>query len=125
MPLRIDEIKINGSSISVPDENGFKRTKNKIWSSNTGRSASGKMLGDIVAVKYTLDFAWSKLTAQEVKNLETAVGTAAFFPVVFPEEGTGKTLTKNFYAADMTYGTKKYENGTEIYSDVSLQIIEQ
>ena len=125
MPLRIDEIKINGSKIPVPDENGFRRTKNKIWSSNTGRSASGKMLGDIVAVKYTLEFSWSKLTAQEVKDLESAVGTAAFFPVVFPEEGTGSSVTKYFYAGDMTYATKKYENGVEIYSDVILPLIEQ
>ena len=123
--MRIDEITINGSPIPVPDENGFKRTKNKIWSSNTGRSASGKMLGDIVAIKYSLEFSWEKLTAQEVKTLETAVGTTAFFPVVFPAEGSGDSITKNFYAGDMSYVTKKYENGVEIYSGVVLSLIEQ
>ena len=125
MLLRVDEITINGYRIPVPNENGFKRTKNKLWSSNTGRTASGKMVGDIKAVKYTLEFSWKKLTAAEVALLETAVGTVAFFPVSFPKEGTGEKLTKNFYAADMTYGTKKYENGNEIYSDAVLQIIEQ
>lgn len=123
--MRIDEIKINGKSIPVPDEDGFKRTKNKIWSSNTGRSASGKMLGDIIAVKYSLEFSWSKLTAQQIKDLESAVGTSAFFSVVFPEEGTGNTITKTFYAGDMTYVTKKYENGVEMYSGVVLPLIEQ
>lgn len=123
--MRIDEIKINSYSIPVPDENGFKRTKNKLWSSNTGRTASGKMVGDIVAVKYTLEFSWSELSAAELKTLEDAVGTAAFFPVIFPEEGTGTQLTKNFYAADMTYDTKTIVDGKEIYSDVALQLIEQ
>ncbi len=123
--MRVDEITINGYRIPVPDENGFKRTINKLWSSNTGRSASGKMLGDIVAVKYTLEFSWSKLTSAQITSLETAVGTDAFFTVVFPKEGIGTKLTRNFYAADMTYDTKKYENGKEIYSDVSLQLIEQ
>ncbi len=123
--MRIDDITINGYSIPTPDENGFKRTKNKLWSSNTGRSASGKMLGDIVAVKYTLEFSWSKLTSEQITSLETAVGTDAFFSVVFPKEGTGAKQTKSFYAADMTYNTKKYENGKEIYSDVTLQLIEQ
>lgn len=123
--MRIDEIKINGYGIPVPDENGFKRTKNKLWSSNAGRTASGKMVGDIIAVKYTLDFNWSELSAAEIKELEKAVGTDAFFPVVFPEEGTGTQLTKNFYAADMTYDTKTIVDDKEIYSDVALQLIEQ
>lgn len=123
--MQVDEITINGYRIPVPDENGFKRTKNKLWSSNTGRSASGKMLGDIIAVKYSLEFLWAKLTAAQITSLEAAVGTDAFFTVVFPKEGTGAKLTRNFYAADMTYDTKKYENGKEIYSDVSLQLIEQ
>lgn len=123
--MRIDEITVNGYSIPVPDENGFKRTKNKLWSSNTGRTASGKMVGDIKAVKYSLEFSWKTLTASQIISLEAAVGTDAFFPVVFPEEGTGKKLNKTFYAADMTYETKKYENGIEIYSGVTLQLIEQ
>lgn len=123
--MDIKDITINGNSIPVPDEDCFKRTKNKLWSSNTGRATSGKMVGDIVAVKYTLEFSWSELTADEVLSLETAVGTDAFFLVTFPEEGTGNALTKTFYAADMTYGTKRIIKGNEIYSDISLQLIEQ
>lgn len=123
--MRIDEIKINGYGIPVPDKEGFKRTKNKLWSSNTGRSAGGKMVGDIIAIKYTLEFSWSELTASDVALLESAVGTDAFFPVEFPEEGTGNKLEKMFYAADMTYDTKQYVNGEEVYCNVALQVIEQ
>ncbi len=123
--MDIKDITINGKGIPVPDEDGFKRTKNKLWSSNTGRTASGKMVGDVVAIKYTLEFSWSELTSAEVHSLESAVGTDAFFPVKFPEEGTGNALTKNFYAADLTYNTKRVRKGKEIYSDISLQLIEQ
>ncbi len=125
MHLRIDEITINGWQIPIPDKNGFKRTKNKLWSSNTGRTSSGKMIGDIIAKKYTLEFKWSSLTAEQVKDLEYAIGTDAFFPVVFPEEGTDNKLIKSFYAADSTYKTKIVIDGEEIYSDFSLQLIEQ
>lgn len=125
MHLRIYEITINGWQIPIPDINGFKRTKNKLWSSNTGRTSSGRMVGDIKAIKYTLEFAWSKLTDTQLQELEAAIGTAAFFPVEFPEEGTGNKLKKNFYAADPTYETKVVVDGKEIYCNFTLQLIEQ
>lgn len=125
MYLRIDEITINGWQIPAPDKNGFKRTKNKLWSANTGRTASGKMVGDIVAVKYSLTIKWSELTSSDVTEIENAVSSSAFFPVVFPAEGTGEELTKNFYAADLTYDTKIVINGEEIYKDFTIELIEQ
>lgn len=125
MYLRIDEITINGWQIPAPDKNGFKRTKNKLWSANTGRTASGKMVGDIVAVKYSLTIKWSELTSSDVTEIENAVSSSAFFPVVFPAEGTGEELTKNFYAADLTYDTKIVIDGEEIYKDFTIELIEQ
>ncbi len=123
--MDIKDIKINGRSIPVPDENGFSVTKNKLWSQNTGRTASGKMVGDITAVKYTLSFSWQLLTQSEISNLEAAVGSAAFFPVTFPKEGDMSSVTKSFYSADMTYGIKTIKRGAAYYSDVKLELIEQ
>ena len=34
--------------------NGLTVTKEKIWSKNTGRAANGEMVGDLIAIKYTL-----------------------------------------------------------------------
>lgn len=125
MRMDIKDIKINGHSIPVVDKNGFNITKNKLWSKNTGRTTSGKMVGDITAVKYSLVFSWSSLNGDQVSDLEIAVGTDAFFPVKFPKEGTMAVLTKTFYAADMTYDTKFVKDGVTYYSDVKLELIEQ
>lgn len=123
--MDIKDTKINGHSVPLPDENGFAVTKNKLWSKNTGRTTSGKMVGDITAVKYTLVFSWSSLTGNQVSDLEAAVGSAAFFPVKFPREGDMTALTKTFYAADMTYGAKIIKDGKAYYSDIKLELIEQ
>lgn len=99
-------------------------TKNKIWSSNTGRGATGKMLGDIIATKYTIRAQWNKLTQSQLTALENAIGSDAFFSVTFVNE-KGVQTTKTFYSADPTYTTKKYVNGVAIYENVSIELIEQ
>lgn len=123
--MDIKDITVNSKKLPLPAENGFSVTKNKLWSSNTGRTTSGKMVGDIIAVKYTLNFTWNELNSQEIALIESAVGSSPFFTVVFPEEGTGKALTKTFYAADITYSAKFVRKGVTYYSDVSAELIEQ
>lgn len=82
------------------------------------------MLGDIIATKYTIRAQWNKLTQSQLTSLANAIGSSAFFPVIFVDE-MGAQKTKTFYSADPTYTTKKYENGVAVFENVSIELIEQ
>ena len=45
---------IGGVTMPPLKAEGLTITKEKVWSSNTGRAADGGMIGDLVAIKYTL-----------------------------------------------------------------------
>ena len=70
----------------------------KIWSANTGRTAAGKMVGTVVAVKTTIKIKWPPLTPDQVAVIESAVsdGDNPFVPVKFTD-ATGVTVTKTMY----------------------------
>ena len=118
------KLTINGYTPPAVTKSGYSLTKNKIWSSNTGRGATGKMLGDIIARKYTLRAQWAKLTQTQLTSLENAIGSDAFFSVTFVNE-KGANTTKTFYGADPTYTVKKFVNGVAVYENVSIELIEQ
>ena len=101
--------------ISVSDE--------IIWSSNTGRSTnSGKMIGDVVAEKKTIDIEWGILTASEMKAISNNL-KSGFHPVRFYDNGEMLTITSY-------RGTLKKEylgmiGGTHYYKSASVSIIQQ
>ena len=115
---------INEWTPPAPKEGGFVISKEPIWSQNTGRVASGLMVGDIIAIKTTLEISWSKLTQEQLSGLETAVRDDPFFDVIYCDE-TGTSVTKKFYAAPGSYTRKKYTQDDIRYSDVSIRLIEQ
>ena len=53
-----DELIIGDVTMPTLKLNGLTITKEKIWSKNTGRAASGEMIGDIITTKYTLKCSW-------------------------------------------------------------------
>lgn len=124
MAYNYSAIKINGFTPPTVPEGGYSVTPNRIWSSNTGRSATGKMLGDVVATKYTVTMQWNSMSESNVKNLSKAVRSKPFFHVTFIDE-RGSVKTENFYSADLTYTLKRVENGKAIYNSVSVELIQQ
>ena len=58
--------------------NGLTVTKEKIWSKNTGRAANGEMVGDLIAIKYTLKCSWPPLTREQAVVIDKAVSPAFF-----------------------------------------------
>ena len=101
--------------ISVSDE--------IIWSSNTGRSTnSGKMVGDVVAEKKTVDIEWGILTAAEMKTISSNL-KSGFHPVSFYDNGELLTITSY-------RGTLKKEylgliGGVHYYKSASVSIVQQ
>lgn len=67
------EMEINGTRIKAPKVNGIIRKKEKIWSKNTGRTASGRMQGTIIAIKTTYSFEWTALTQEDQALIEMLI----------------------------------------------------
>lgn len=119
-------LKINTWTPPAPKESGFIIGKEKIWSQNTARVASGLMVGDIITVKTTLEISWSKLKQTDIMLLDNAINNTKvpFFDVTYCDE-YGKSVTKQFYAAPNSYTRKVYEKDDIRYSDVSIRLIER
>ena len=122
--MLLSQVKISNVALPKCAADGYTVTKNKLWSKNTGRTASGSMVGDIIATKYSISLKWNELTQAQVTTIENAISASSFFAVIFQDE-KGAQKTGNFYAADMTYPVKVQRNGATIYKGVTLEIIEQ
>ena len=126
-------MKINNVTVKDPKKGGVAVTDEAVWSSNTGRSSTGKMIGDIVAWKTTIEIAWPPLTYSEMKTIRDAIRNAGeFFSIQYPDveagindNGTLKTQTKTVYVANIPrqlYSTSaKYRR----YADITIQFIER
>lgn len=104
-------------SLSINDE--------PIWSSKTGRTASGKMTGTIIAHKAKLNIVFAPMSSEQAELVRNAVHSA-FFNVTY-ENINGKLRTAKFYAGSTNlnlYGyAPKFKNIK--YTDVSVNLIEQ
>ena len=64
-----DDIIIDGVTMPTPAFSGLTIKKEKIWSNNTGRVANGDMVGDLIAIKYTLEITWPMLSRADAARL--------------------------------------------------------
>lgn len=115
--LKIDDLEIKKVQ-------KLKLKRNPIWSSKTGRVASGKMRGDIVGQKYTISVALAPLTDEEAASFDAAI-LPAFFNTTFKSPSTGGMVTKTMYASSPTYPVYSYINGLPRYVGVEVELTEQ
>ena len=71
------------TTLSVSDE--------IIWSSDTGRTLSGRMVGNIVAEKKNLGIKWEFITDEDVELIKSRL-IAGFFPFTFHDSGIDFTI---------------------------------
>lgn len=119
----MDNLIIN--EVTMPDlkKGGLEIKIEKVWSKNTGRAANGDMIGDVVAVKYTLHCEWPPLSKADAAEINTAV-SPAFFSVTFTDIG-GTRITKTFYAGTPIYPVYSYVNGVKTYQGVTVDLIQK
>lgn len=77
-PIRME---INGVQMPTPKVAGIGTKYEKIWSKNTGRTASTRMIGTILSIKQTWSLAWNPLT-QEQRDLLLQYCSNADLPFV-------------------------------------------
>lgn len=111
-------------------KNGLSFTAETIWSQNTGRSTStGTMVGDIIAVKYTVRIKFRRLRDEEFRTVWNLVaGTTPFHQLDFPVTtgSTGSTKRIRCYIAPPSAGMEAwYVPGHGWYEDFEIECIEK
>lgn len=81
---------VNGTELPAPTE--ISVDDEIIWSSNTGRVASGNMVGDVVTEKKNLTIKWGVLQESEIALIKNNLITG-FFPFSFRDNGVDLTVT--------------------------------
>lgn len=102
-------------SMSVNDE--------IIWSSDTGRTLSGWMIGDVIAEKKNISLKYSWLTENQVKTLKQAL-RAGFFNITFRD--CAENMTIPAYRSTLTKESAGYiGDGIFYYRSVSVDVIQR
>ena len=122
--ITVSDLYINGARMPDPALEGVTISREKIWSSNTGRTTSGRMVGTVVAVKTTLKIRWPPLTPAQAAVIENAVSGGSFVPVRFTD-ATGATVTKTMYFGTPSYTVYSWADGVQYIKDVTVDGIEQ
>lgn len=100
------KLKIKGVQVPAPKApGGISRKSEKVWSNNTGRTASGKMQGTILTIKKTLSISWPPLTQVEQELIESLISNKALpFTTLEITRPNGSIETVEVY-----FGTPSFE----------------
>jgi len=113
-------LKIAGVSVKAPTDlkiGRFDLTK-------SSRTASGKMVMDVIATKRRVDVIWKMLTDSELENIiDTITANKPFFTLEYPDAGGQQTMT--CYAGDILTSLWHTKNGVRYWEEVSIGFIEQ
>lgn len=119
-------LRINGTQVAEPAHEGVEITDEPIWSSNTGRSQTGKLTGDIVAMKTTIAVSWPPLSFAQSKQLrDTIVNAGEFFTLEYNDFSGSTTVTKTVYASSLPRTLYSIAPGIQLHTGISVTFIEQ
>lgn len=117
---------MDGITMPTPKYNGFKISKNKIWSRNTGRNDFGDMVGTIIKIKRKVEITFPPLTVQQTALLDSVVSSISPYHSLSYTDETGNITTMTVYFNDPIYpilGTNI--NGKQINDGVGVNAIEK
>ena len=118
-------LKLNNIEMPTPKLEGISISKEKIWSKNTGRTASGKMVGDIIAIKTTISIEFPPLSPAEIETVESVVSNASL-PFFSYELNDGyKTETKIVYAGTPSKKLYSVVDGINHYTGFRIELVEE
>ena len=114
-------LKVDG--IDIPDPSSITISRNKVWSQNTGRTKSGKYVGDLAAIKWRIDATWNNISENKAQEIMSAF-EPAYVNVRFRNPKTKANTTTKFYGGDETLNVYNYDIDEAVYESVSLSIVE-
>ena len=116
---------VDGTSLPRPKRDGVTVTEERVWSANTGRTASGKMVGNTVAVKTTIKIDWATLTAAQAALIRKVVSDPSKdFRTLRYTDLDGAVHTKTVYFGTPTYTIHSTYGGGRVVN-VSVTAVEQ
>lgn len=123
-------MKIRGIEVAVPRQGGIAITEEPIWASNSGRSTTGKMIGDIIAWVTTVSVSWPNLSFQEAKVLRGAImgaegDNSPFFDLEYYDLDKDVMVSKRVYASTVPRTLETLASGIEQYSGITVTFTEQ
>lgn len=124
--ITVTNLTINGVAMPDPALEGVTIATEKVWSANTGRTASGKMVGSVIAKKTTIKIKWPVLTPEQVSKIEAAVSDEEhpFVPVQYTDM-CGNRVTRTVYFGTPSYTVYSWANGLRLIKDTTVDGIEQ
>ena len=113
-------LKIAGITVKTPSE--LKIGRFDITKSN--RTASGKMVMELIATKRRIDCTWKMITDTELQLiLDTITANKPFFALEYPDVGGNKTMT--CYSGDINATMWHTKNGVRYWEEVTISFIER
>lgn len=113
----------NGVWVKLPAPDTITLNNEIIWSSNTGRSATGKMIGDVIGEKNTLAINWGGIREESAyKKIRHAL-VAGFFPIKV--EVDSEPFVLQVYRGTLSAMPRGKIGSTYYYSSISVEIVEQ
>lgn len=123
------QIKVGSNWVDLPEpaKEGLAITREPIWGTNTGRSASGKMTGDIITHKTTIAVTWPPLSAADTATILDAVeGAGSFFDIRFTNDVGSGTATYTVYASNLPRTVYSLAPGLAFrHTGIEITFIEQ
>lgn len=110
--------------VQMPEPKALTVTKEKVWSSNTGRSSNGVMHGDLIGIKTKLQITFPPLSGEQAALIDNAV-SPAFFEAIYKDPGLNDYVKKTFYAGTPSYPVYSYAKGFPEYNGIAVDLIEQ
>jgi hypothetical protein len=119
------QVSINGTDITnLIAEGGIKWTRNDLDGPNAGRTLSGLMIRDRVAVKIKLQITCRDLSGTELTGLLNLI-YPVFVSVTYDDPLFG-TVTKTMYSNNNAATLRNIDtNEKRVWSDISFPLIEQ
>lgn len=110
-------------SITLPAPTSLTINDEIIWSSDTGRTLSGKMVGDVIAEKKNLSIKWEFLNEKELKTIKDTL-IAGFFPISFRDDGLNITI-ESYRGTLSKEHLGRLSDGIYYYKSVTADIIQR
>ena len=118
--------KIGSTWVADPAKGGVIVTDEPVWASNTGRSTTGKMIGDIVAWKKTVEVTWPPLTFSQASAIRTAIKNAGeFFNITYYDLSASDMVTTKVYCGNIPRALYSLASKYRKYTGITIKFVEQ
>lgn len=90
------------------------------------RTASGRMVADIVATKRTITMSWTIIYQAELKKIHDLLENGIFHNITYPDPQGGESTTLTAYLeGDIVAASWGLYGGQRIWKDVKLTLVER